>query len=158
MALLAFLSTPPSSFPPFITMSGLLNGRDKHSTLKHTINHVFLPPKLPQEAEPELLQKEIHLLMCQVALDVVKQVQQNLSPAEQEIWNHLQRTILHIRNTVQIPLAEEQLKRDLFQLPIGGECRSISLIRFFSVTRVFSRFACSEYSLTQCLCDRASIL
>jgi hypothetical protein len=106
-------------------MSDLLDVRDNPQVLEHAINHVFLPPKLPQEADPESLQDEIHMLMCRVALDVVEQVQENLPVEDPATWGHLQMMLSHLHNTVRNPLDEAQLKDDFVQLPIGGKWRSV---------------------------------
>jgi hypothetical protein len=106
-------------------MPGLLNSRGSRNVLEHAANHVFLPPKLPQEAESESLQKEMHLLMCQVALHAIEQAQQSLPLEDRTTWTFLQEMLIHLHDTIQTPLAVAQLKDYLVHLPIGGKWRSV---------------------------------
>jgi hypothetical protein len=108
-------------------MSKLFNVQNNPEILEQTINHVFLPPKLPQEAGLESLQKETHLLMCQVAFEAIGQLHQNMPPKDQPRLIHVQKMLLHLQDTIQTPLAEKRLQKDLFQLRVGGEWRSNSL-------------------------------
>jgi hypothetical protein len=82
--------------------------------------HVFLPLKLPQEAEESGLETTVHLWLCQLVAFYAHEYRQQLPTNEQSLWDSLSRMLEHLARTVDMPLHKEQLGADLNDLTNGG--------------------------------------
>ncbi|KAI0066738.1 hypothetical protein BV25DRAFT_1972593 [Artomyces pyxidatus] len=77
------------------------------------VEHVFLPPKLPQKAASDLDERRCHTLLCSLAKDSAHNYSHNL-PADQKIlWNRISRMLKHMQRFATLPPTKEEL-RDAF--------------------------------------------
>ncbi|KAH9169131.1 hypothetical protein EDB89DRAFT_2231510 [Lactarius sanguifluus] len=88
--------------------------------LLSVVEHVFLPPKLPQEALTEKAEREINVSLCYVLIQVARVFSQGLSPLQQSSWAHMINMMGYIYRAVRAPLVEAEPAGALSGLNVGG--------------------------------------
>ncbi|KAH9160220.1 hypothetical protein EDB89DRAFT_2117301 [Lactarius sanguifluus] len=87
--------------------------------LLSVVEHVFLPPKLPQEALTEKAEREINVSLCYVLIQVARVFSQGLSPLQQSSWAHMINMMGYIYRAVRAPLVEAEPAGALSGLNVG---------------------------------------
>ncbi|KAF8270964.1 hypothetical protein EI94DRAFT_648803 [Lactarius quietus] len=88
-------------------------------SLISVVEHVFLPPKLPQSAPIESAECETNVALCHILIQAARTFSQYLSPTQQLIWEQMMKMMKTIDQTVKIPLLDEELARTLSDLVVG---------------------------------------
>lgn len=93
----------------------------KTDILMSVIDHIFLPPKLPQGGDHPDRDKIVHLLLTELVFEYsVKHA--STVPAEQRaVWDHMCLMLRHVGAAVDRGLERGQLARDLAGMVPGGE-------------------------------------
>ncbi|KAF8597301.1 hypothetical protein BDV93DRAFT_610484 [Ceratobasidium sp. AG-I] len=86
-------------------------------TFQHLVYHVFLPPKLPQEACAGDLERDVDLKLAEFVVETIHLYQQN-EPKEREQWDRTYRMMAKIAHQLETPLEPEQLYEDLAELRV----------------------------------------
>ncbi|KAI9441023.1 hypothetical protein H4582DRAFT_1516239 [Lactarius indigo] len=93
---------------------------DIHSDiLLSVIEHVFLPPKLPQEAPTEEAELEINVALCHILIQAARTFSQGLPPLRQSLWVRMIKMMGSIYQTASAPLVEAELVGALSGLVMG---------------------------------------
>ncbi|KAG9079842.1 hypothetical protein FRC06_007393, partial [Ceratobasidium sp. 370] len=79
-------------------------------TLLDVVYHVFLPPKLPQQAPSETDQRQIDYRLVNLVLDTVEEYEK-IATGESEQWTRMSRMLTAMARNVESPL--EQLQDDM---------------------------------------------
>ncbi|KAH9062248.1 hypothetical protein EDB87DRAFT_329798 [Lactarius vividus] len=87
--------------------------------LLSVVQHVFLPPRLPQKAPTEKAECGINVALCHVLIQAARAFCQYLSPTQQSIWAPMMKMMETIYQTAGAPLVEVELKRTLSVLAVG---------------------------------------
>ncbi|KAH9009784.1 hypothetical protein EDB84DRAFT_1163543, partial [Lactarius hengduanensis] len=87
--------------------------------LLSVVEHVFLPPKLPQEALTEKAERETNVSLCYILIQVARVFSQGLSPLQRSSWAHMINMMGYIYRTVREPLVEAELAGALSGLDVG---------------------------------------
>jgi hypothetical protein len=109
-----------------------LESYDLHSV----VEHVFLPPKLPQEAQSDDAERGTNVALCRLLIDAAAAFRQYLSPSQELVWASMENMIEYILRAASSPLPEANLAGILAELDINGElelplaCRMVVYIRF----------------------------
>ncbi|KAH9061808.1 hypothetical protein EDB83DRAFT_2506594 [Lactarius deliciosus] len=69
-------------------MSTSLHDFDSHVLLS-VIEHVFLPPKLPQQAPTEEAERGTNMALCHILIQAARAFSRFLSPSQQLSWTHM---------------------------------------------------------------------
>lgn len=88
--------------------------------LQHIVYHIFLPPKLPQKASGEDVQRQINLQLVQLVEESVGDYKKFV-PSAQEEWNRISRMLSHLGQMVDTPPGADQLRRALLGMATGGQ-------------------------------------
>jgi len=92
--------------------------------LLSVVNHVFLPPKLPQEAPTEEAERAGNVALCYVLCHVLIQAarafSQDLSPLRQSLWARMIKMMRNIHWAVKSSLVQAELQGVLSDLAMGG--------------------------------------
>jgi hypothetical protein len=97
----------------------MANSSPSAEILLHIANHVFLPPKLPQEAAEADLERRInHHLICLVA-DAVDEYQ-DFDSRNHEQWARIARMLSRVAQSAGGSLSNEQLQQDMAEMTVGG--------------------------------------
>ncbi|KAH9033550.1 hypothetical protein EDB85DRAFT_1890221 [Lactarius pseudohatsudake] len=99
-------------------MSLRLNDIDS-DVLLSVVEHVFLPPKLPQEAPTEEAERETNVALCHILIQAARTFSQGLSPLRQSLWARMIKMMGFIYQAARSPLVEEELTGALSGLAMG---------------------------------------
>ncbi|KAF8256568.1 hypothetical protein EI94DRAFT_1821919 [Lactarius quietus] len=88
------------------------------NTLRSVVEHVFLPPKLPQEAPTEEAESRINAAMCHILIHAARAFSQGVSPLRQPLWTRIMKTMGSIHRAAKAPLLETELVGILLDLAI----------------------------------------
>jgi hypothetical protein len=89
-------------------------------TLLSVVEHVFLPPKLPQEAPTEEAERQMNVALCHILIHAARAFFKGLSPVQHPLWNRMIKMMGSIYQTASVPMVEAELVDTLSDLVIGG--------------------------------------
>ena len=104
--------------------------------LRSVVEHVFLPPKLPQEAQVDEAESRTNVALCHILIDAAAAFRQYLSPSQELVWARMEKMIEYILRAASSPLVEAELEGLLASLVVDGglalplACRMAVYIRF----------------------------
>jgi hypothetical protein len=104
--------------------------------LRSVVEHVFLPPKLPQEAQADEAERGTNVALCHILVDAAAAFRQYLSPSQELVWARMEKMIEYILRAASSPLVEAELVGVLAGLVVDGglelplACRMVVYIRF----------------------------
>lgn len=84
------------------------------------IDHTFMPPKLPQNADDEEKNHASDVLLTVLFSNFACSYARNLSDSDRGVWRYLERTLKHLHDTTRMGLKRETLTSTLSQMEIGG--------------------------------------
>ncbi|KAH9059214.1 hypothetical protein EDB87DRAFT_1684972 [Lactarius vividus] len=87
--------------------------------LLSVIDHVFLPPKLPQQAPTEEAERGTNVALCHILMQAAQAFSQFLSPSQQLSWTHMMKTMVSMCWISKGPLVEAELKGIFSDLTVG---------------------------------------
>ncbi|KAH9169113.1 hypothetical protein EDB89DRAFT_1908861 [Lactarius sanguifluus] len=87
--------------------------------LLSVVQHVFLPPKLPQEAPTEEAERETNAALCHILIQAARTFSQGLSPLRQSLWARMMKMMGSIHQATKAPLVEAELASALSGLATG---------------------------------------
>jgi hypothetical protein len=99
-----------------------------YNTLSSVVEHVFMPPKLPQEAPTETAEQETNLALCHLLIQAARAFHQGLSHSQQSTWTRMIKMMAFIWQNVKAPLEETDLWSALSTLPVGGESHFLHIM------------------------------
>ena len=107
--------------------------------LLSVVEHVFLPPKLPQEAPTEEAERRTNVALCLILIEAARAFSQGLLPFQKSLWAQMIKMMGSIHQAARAPLAEAELAGALSRLAIGGglEFACVVLTSFIFTLDVF---------------------
>ena len=88
--------------------------------LLSVVEHVFLPPKLPQEAPTEEAERRTNVVLCHILIEAARAFSQGLSPFQKSLWAQMIKMMGSIYQAARAPLEEAELAGTFSELVIGG--------------------------------------
>jgi hypothetical protein len=122
--------------------------------LLSVVDHVFLPPKLPQQAPTEEAERGTNVALCHILIQAARAFSQCLSPSQQLLWVHMIKMMESMYWTAKGPLVEGELKGTFSGLAVGGGLKphvcciivylhfQMSSLCMFELRMPLSSFAC----------------
>jgi hypothetical protein len=89
-------------------------------TLLSVVEHVFLPPKLPQEAPTEEAERRADVALCHILIQASRPFLNGLSPLRKSLWARMIKMMGSLYQAARAPRVEAELVRVLSNLVIGG--------------------------------------
>ena len=122
-------------------------------TLLSVVEHVFLPPKLPQEAPTEEAERRTNVALCHILIQAARAFLKDLSPIRLRLWGRMITMMESISQAAKVPRVEVELVRVLSKLVIGGALEPARVV-VSSLTLALRclRDACSS---SECRCRRS---
>ena len=94
---------------------------DPDSSILHSvIEHVFMPPKLPQEGPREQGEQKINVALCENLIEAAKEFVQNLPSSQSPMWTRIIKMMESARHAATVPFEEAGLQQVLSTMAIGG--------------------------------------
>jgi hypothetical protein len=98
-------------------------------TLKSVVEHVFMPPKLPQEAPTGIAEQETNAALCHLLIMAARVFYKCLSHAQQSTWIHMIKMMVFAwQNVKKASVEETDLQSTLSNLTVGGECHYVRVV------------------------------
>ncbi|KAH8997134.1 hypothetical protein EDB86DRAFT_928074 [Lactarius hatsudake] len=98
----------------------ILHTAEIHSdVLLSVIEHIFLPPKLPQEAPTEEAECEINVALCHILIEAARTFSQGLPPLQRSLWARMIKMMGSIYRAARVPLVEAEVAGALSGLAMG---------------------------------------
>jgi hypothetical protein len=88
--------------------------------LHSVVEHVFVPPKLPQKHPGEEMERKMNVALCNSLIEVAQDFLKILPSSESSLWMHMIKMMELARCAASSPWKEEVLRRALSDVAIGG--------------------------------------
>jgi hypothetical protein len=90
--------------------------------LRSVVEHVFMPPKLPQQGPGEQAEQELNVALCDCLIGAANDfLLENLSSSQSSLWNHMIIMMKLAHRAATVPFTESDLRGTLSYLAIGGK-------------------------------------
>ena len=104
-------------------MSDFAPGYLNSENLRLVIDHVFMPPKLPQGHPGRQKVQKTNVALCNSLIDAARDFLQFLPPSEGPLWLQMIKMMELARRAAIAPFNEVDLQRVLSDMGIGGTYR-----------------------------------
>ena len=85
------------------------------------VEHVFLPPKLPQRALTDEAERETNVALCHILIQAAQAFSRGLSPSQQLLWAPMIKMMESVHWAAKGPQVESELEGTFTNLAVGGE-------------------------------------
>ncbi|KAH8997170.1 hypothetical protein EDB86DRAFT_3076760 [Lactarius hatsudake] len=87
--------------------------------LRSVVEHVFLPPKPPQEAPAGEAEVRTNVALCHILIHAAAAFHRYLPSSKEPVWTRMQKMMGSIYRTARAPLVEAELEGALADLAVG---------------------------------------
>ena len=122
-------------------------------TLLSVVEHVFLPPKLPQEALTEEAERQTNVALCHILIRAARAFLDDIPALRQPLWSRIIKMMVSIKQPARAPRVEVELVRVLSNLVIGGVLEFARTV--LSSLTLTLRCLCNARSSSECRCYRS---
>lgn len=126
----------------------IANNPDTH-ILRSVVEHVFLPPKLPQEDPGDQIEQRTNVVLCDNLLEAARDFLPDVPTSQISLWMHMIKMIELAGFAAELPLGEAGLQHVFSSMAIGGMSMKLSL-RSASNNTFFIRYFFYAYSRAEC--------
>jgi hypothetical protein len=88
--------------------------------LRLVVEHVFMPPKLPQKDPGEQIEREMNVVLCDNLIGAARDFLQDIPSSQRPLWDHMIKMMDLARRAAKVPFEEAGLRRVLSDMAIGG--------------------------------------
>jgi hypothetical protein len=100
-----------------------VSDRPGSNILHSVIEHVFMPPVLPQMHPGEQIERKINVELCDNLIEAAHDFLRNLPSSESPLWMHMIKMMELARCAAKAPFKKADLQRALSGLAPGGTYR-----------------------------------
>ena len=93
---------------------------DPNSILHSVIEHVFMPPMLPQEAPDGDIEQKVNVTLCDNLIEAAQDFTQNVPPFQSPLWSRMVKTMRLARRAAAVSFNEADLQHTFSDMAIGG--------------------------------------
>lgn len=90
------------------------------SVLLSLVDHIFLPPKLPQHAPTNEEERGTNQALCRILLQAIKAFSEGVSPPQRLLLSHMVKMMESVQRSTEGPLVETELTETFSSLAVGG--------------------------------------
>jgi hypothetical protein len=88
--------------------------------LRSVIEHVFLPPRLPQAGPSEETEHKTNVALCNSLVEAVRDFLQTIPSSQRPLWRHMIKMMELARRAAIIPFKEADLQHVFSDMAVGG--------------------------------------
>lgn len=88
--------------------------------LRLVVEHVFMPPKLPQKEPDEQTIRETNVALCDIIVGAAEDFLQDLPSSQHPLWMHVIKMMKLARRAAEFPFEEAELQVVFSDMMIGG--------------------------------------
>ena len=111
--------TTTTSTISLLTVMSAPSAHDPDTLLRSVVEHVFMPPKLPQKGPNEQMERETNVALCDNLLKAARAFLPSVTASECPLWNRMIRMIKFATFAATHPF-QEAVQRVLSGLTVGG--------------------------------------
>ncbi len=104
----------------FLTVMPAPAAHDPDPFLRSVVEHVFMPPKLPQEGPDEQMERKMNVALCNSLLDAAQDFLPNVPASESPLWNRMIKVVKLAHRAATAPLNDTELRRAFSVMAVGG--------------------------------------
>ena len=101
-------------------MSAPVANHPDSNILRSVIEHVFMPPKLPQNYPDGRTEREINIALCDSLIKAAQDFRQTLPSSQLPLWMQMVKMMELARRAAEAPLMVVDVQRALSGMAIGG--------------------------------------
>ena len=101
-------------------MSILFANNPDSQILRSVVEHVFMPPKLPQEDPGDQIKQRMNVALCDNLLEAARGFLLDVPTSQRSLWMHMIKMMELARRVANAPLEEADLQDVLSSMAIGG--------------------------------------
>ena len=91
--------------------------------LRSVVEHVFMPPKLPQRGPDEETERKTNVALCNSLIEAAQEFLNILPSSESPLWIHMIKMMELARRVARAPLNEDDLQCVLSDMALGSTYR-----------------------------------
>jgi hypothetical protein len=119
-----FIFITTTSTVLFLTVMFVATIHDLDSNILHSlIEHIFMPPKLPQKHPGEETERRTNIALCDSLIEAAKGFLQIIPSSKSPLWMHVIKMMEMARHAAETPLSTDDLQRALSAMVVGGMYR-----------------------------------
>jgi hypothetical protein len=122
--------------------------------LRSIVEHVFMPPQLPQEDPGEQMVQEMNVALCDNLIKAAEDFSKYLPSGQSPLWKRMIKMMDLARRAASVPFGEAYLQGTLSDMKIEG-LSNIPPFFTFWVRSFAIRCICDACPRTKCLSYRA---
>ena len=134
---------------PFVTASTIMSVPTSDNLdsyiLRSVVEHVFMPPKLPQKHPGEETERKTNVALCNNLIEAARDFLQIIPSSESPVWMSMITMMELARRAANAPFKKVDLQRALSAMALGGTYRVpplwSTLIRRFSIRRILHAYS-----------------
>lgn len=88
--------------------------------LRSVVEHVFMPPKLPQVGPDEEAQRKTNVALCNSLIEAAQDFLKILPSSESPLWIHMIKMMELARRVAKAPFNEDDLQHVLSDMALGS--------------------------------------
>jgi hypothetical protein len=89
-------------------------------TLRSVIEHVFLPPRLPQAGPSEETEHKTNVTLCNSLVEAAQDFLQTVPYSQRPLWKHMIKMMELAGRAAIVPFEEADLQRVFSDMAVGG--------------------------------------
>ena len=130
------------------------------NVLRSVVEHVFMPPKLPQKDPGELMEQNINVALCGTLIEAAQDFLQYIPSSEYPLWMRIIKMMESVRRAATVTFKETELLSTLLEMAVGGMSNQLSqfFLAFGSSIPISIRRICNAYSCPKRRSRRAQTL
>ncbi len=101
-------------------MSALTANDSDSDILRLVVEHVFMPPKLPQEDPGEQIEQKMNVALCNNLIEAARDFLPDVPSSQHSLWMHVIKMMEIVRRAAEIPFDESEMQRVFLNMEIGG--------------------------------------
>jgi hypothetical protein len=117
--------------------------------LRSVIEHVFLPPRLPQAGPSEETEHKTNVALCSTLIEAARDFLHDVISSQRPLWKHMIKMMESARCAARVPFEEADLQHDFSDMAVGVIFIVSNLFRVWSeiiLSDVFSMLICAQNS------------
>jgi len=121
--------------------------------LRSVLEHVFMPPRLPQEGHNEKAERELNVALCRALIEAARCFLADVPYSQRPLWGHMIKMMESLRRAAKFPFERVTLQHNLANMKVGGP--SIYLIIHRASDSFLVRCLCHACTGTECCSYRS---
>jgi hypothetical protein len=101
-------------------MSILAADNSNSDSLRLVVDHVFMPPELPQKDPGEQIEQQMNVALCKSLMEAAQHFLQNVSSSQRPLWIQMIKMMELAHRAAQVPFEEAGLKNVFSEMAVGS--------------------------------------